>query len=79
MSTNGWTSCHLHHHHHCERGRRRRAAAIEIIMNSLSLVSCTTMARQIPVDSTIDNDFSPTESYVVLCPCDKGFQYWSFH
>eukprot|EP00978_Attheya_sp_CCMP212_P013677 scaffold34376_cov44-Attheya_sp.AAC.1 len=36
-----------------------------------------TTARQIPVDSTIVNDFSPTESYVVLCPCDKGFQYRS--
>eukprot|EP00978_Attheya_sp_CCMP212_P030108 scaffold109649_cov52-Attheya_sp.AAC.1 len=50
------------------------------IMNSLSagLVHEPTAARQIPIDSTIDNDFSPTESYVVLCPCDKGFQYWSF-
>jgi hypothetical protein len=34
--------------------------------------------RDIMMIPTIDNDFSPTESYVVLCPCDKGFRYWRF-
>eukprot|EP00978_Attheya_sp_CCMP212_P044509 scaffold312617_cov55-Attheya_sp.AAC.1 len=83
MSTNGWMSHHRCHRHHCERCGRRRQQRFDIMNSlvSLALVSCTIYytARQIPgVDSTIVNDFSPTESYVVFCPCDKGFQYRSF-
>jgi hypothetical protein len=44
------------------------------IMNSWSraLLIYYRTARHDRFDSTIDNDFSPTESYVVVCPCDKG-------